>query len=140
MADRMKQCNSVSVHMRFGDYVNNLVYENICTEEYYRKSIEYVKLHIENPVFFVISDDLVRAQSILSNDNYVLVDINRGDSSYLDMYLISTCRHHIMANSSFSWWGVFFSESGGIVVEPDKWININDSQAVWCDGWIKIKG
>lgn len=134
----MKKCNSVSVHLRFGDYVGNSLYDNICTTEYYLNAFDKIKTLEEGLKFFVISDDAERAKKVFAKEDCVYLDINRGEKSYLDMLLISSCKHHIMANSSFSWWGVFFAEDNGIVIAPKKWMNGKNTPDIWSDQWIRV--
>lgn len=113
METKMERNESVSVHIRIGDYLQNLeMYGNICTPEYYRKAFEYMQEKVKNPVFYVFSDEPEKAEEILNGYNYCMVTENRGENSYKDMYLMSRCRHHIIANSTFSWWGAWLDEIG----------------------------
>jgi hypothetical protein len=144
-ADKISSVNSVSLHVRRGDYlseVNKKIFGNICTPEYYSKAIRYIKAHVNDPQFFVFSDDPVWVKDNLKIDapvNYI--DFNTGDNSYEDMRLMSLCRHQVIANSSFSWWGAWLNNHPGkIVLAPDKWIN--DPGCVVGDvipeNWIRI--
>ncbi len=137
--EKMRNTESVSVHMRFGDYVGNSIYDNICTKEYYTKAIEEMKRHYESVNFFVISDDIDKAKKLLDNDDYEYVDWNRQKDSYYDMQLISTCKHNIMANSSFSWWGAWMNNNKNkIIIAPSQWLKNISQGDVWCNSWIKI--
>lgn len=111
----MKNHNSVSVHLRRGDYldpVNDKMFGGICTDEYYLAAITYVINNISSPKFYFFSDDTEFAKKFnqdLANKfpgiNVDIVDINRGEKSYLDIYLMSNCKNNITANSTFSFWG-----------------------------------
>ncbi len=138
IADEMKKCESVSIHMRFGDYVGHKLYSGICTPTYYSKAIDYIKKKTDKPKFYVITDDESAAASILSGEEYVVLSNNRGCKSYMDLFLISSCKHHIMANSSFSWWGVALDKKRtGKVVAPSVWLNGVDAEDIYDNDWYK---
>lgn len=139
IADEMKKRESVSIHMRFGDYVGHKLYSGICTAEYYKKAIACIKKHVISPEFYVITDDEEAASKVLEDEDYTVLRNNRGSDSYKDMYLISSCKHHIMANSSFSWWGVMLDKKkDGVVISPNKWLNGIDDSDIWEEEWIRM--
>lgn len=122
----IRACNAVSLHVRRGDYANNaqnLATHGLCTPDYYRAAIQYFIAHIANPVFFVFSDDIPWAsQNLDIPAPHEYVDHNREDQSFNDMRLMAACQHHIIANSSFSWWGAWLNpQPQKIVVAPAKW-------------------
>ena len=125
-ANRINSTNSVSLHIRRGDYVKTSKRSpahTLCPMEYYQKAIEYIGQHIVNPVYFVFSDDPEWAKANLNiiYPSEIVTD-NIGNQSYVDMQLMSLCRHNIIANSSFSWWGAWLnSNSDKIVVAPKQW-------------------
>lgn len=132
--------NSVSLHLRRGDYVGNSVYEDICNDAYYRKAIEHIKRHVDNPCFFVFSDDPSYARKQYSGKEFKVVDTFVGNKSHYDMYLMTKCKHNIVANSSFSWWGAWLNRNKEkIVICPEKWSNNHALRNTPCDSWIKIK-
>lgn len=126
IANRIGSVNSVSIHIRRGDYVTTPHIANahaLCTLEYYQNAISYIENRITNPVFFIFSDDIewVKANLILSSP-FEIGSGNFGKQSYIDMQLMSLCRHNIIANSSFSWWGAWLnSNSDKKVIAPKKW-------------------
>lgn len=132
--------NSVSVHVRMGDYLHHSdMYGNICTQEYYNKAFSYIQEHIKEPVFYVFSDEPEKAKILLKGYNYYMVTENTGDASYKDMYLMSKCKHHIIANSTFSWWGAWLGEKPNqIVLSPSKWNNLCKKNEVCRKGWRTI--
>lgn len=135
----MNSCNSVSIHIRRGDYVGNSLYESICTDEYYKNSIEYIKKHIEDPVFYIFSDDLEYVKRKYQGKEFVFVEGFSGDKSHYDMFLMSKCRHNIVANSSFSWWGAWLNTyTDKIILCPEKWSKKYVFRDTPCDSWIKI--
>ena len=141
---RATSCNSVSLHVRRGDYLsanNKWLYGGICTTQYYEKAISYIREHVQNPVFYVFSNDIPWVQENLPISDAVYVIHNTGKNSWQDMYLMSRCKHHIIANSTFSWWGAYLgANKEKIVVCPPKLTNRGDSPDLFPDEWIKIEG
>lgn len=136
---KISSTNSVSIHVRRGDYVNNSRYEGICTEEYYDNAIEYIKKHVDNPIFFIFSDDIEYVKNKYHGENYVIVEGFDNSKSHYDMFLMSKCKHNIIANSSFSWWGAWLNiNSSKIVVCPERWSRAKSYKYTPCDSWIKI--
>lgn len=134
---------SVSLHVRHGDYLNSTTewdFSHVCTDLYYQRAIEYIYSNVKNPVFFVFSDDLEYVRKKFSEDCFVIVDINRGKDSWRDMYLMSLCKHNIMANSSFSWWGAWLNKNPDkIVLHPKRFLRNYPTQDFYCENWITIE-
>ena len=121
---KIRNTNSVSLHIRRGDYLGNPVYDHITTPDYYNNAIDYIKKNVENPFFFIFTNDPEWCKVNLTLPNSLIVDVNSGMESYWDMFLMSQCKHNIIANSSFSWWGAWLNEhENKIVIAPRKWIN-----------------
>lgn len=121
---------SVGLHIRRGDYVNNLKageIHGVCSIEYYQEAVNYVAKRTNNPNFFIFSDDISWARENLKiKYRCHYVDNNTGVESYNDMHLMSMCQHNIIANSSFSWWGAWLSlNPKKIIIAPKKWFNDN---------------
>jgi len=126
LAPIIKQTNSVSVHVRRTDYINNPDLGGIVGVEYYNKAIAMAMSKVNKAHFFVFSDDINWAkQHIDFKDSQVLfVDWNVGDRSFRDMQLMSLCKHNIIANSSFSWWGAWLNKNiNKVIISPKKWLN-----------------
>ena len=126
MADTIRSSESVSVHVRRGDYVSNQstnAYHGICSIEYYYKATAIITQKVKDPHFFLFSDDPEWVRENLTFDYpATYVDINSPEKAHEDMRLLSLCKHHVIANSSFSWWGAWLSQSPDkIVVAPKKW-------------------
>ncbi|WP_276353558.1 alpha-1,2-fucosyltransferase [Cohnella caldifontis] len=133
--------NSVSIHVRRGDYVNHPLYSNICTEQYYSRAIEYIMNHVNTPYFYVFSDDIVWCRKNLDLSTQVeYIDWNNGQRSYRDMQLMSFCKHHIIANSTFSWWGAWLNPNPDkIVIAPKRFMNgENDAIDLVPDRWLRL--
>ena len=137
--------NSISLHVRRGDYLspnNQWLFGGICTTKYYEQAIQYICEHVQNPVFYVFSNDILWVRENLNIPKAVYVTHNQGVDSWQDMYLMSKCKHHIIANSTFSWWGAYLNpDKRKTVICPPKMNNIEDgSQNLFPEEWIKIEG
>lgn len=108
MAEEMRNCQSVSVHIRRGDYLkpeNAAMFGNICTDAYYETAMEKIKESVLDAHFYLFSDDVAYVEEKYTGEEYTIVDINHGRDSFYDMWLMSQCKHNICANSTFSFWG-----------------------------------
>ena len=139
----IEDCNAVSLHVRRDDYLSTTYaqgFGGICTTKYYRKAIAYIKENTEQPKLFVFSDDINWCRENLDLADATFVDCNHGDESWQDMYLMSCCKHNIIANSTFSWWGAWLNaHPEKIVVAPDRWWNGLKDDVV-PDEWVRING
>ena len=142
MAIKINATNSVSIHVRRGDYMSPLWYENlgcICDIAYYQRAIAEMERHVKEPHYFVFSDDIDYVRDNLKLPNAEYVNFNHATDSWQDMYLISQCRHHIIANSSFSWWGAWLDKSDEkVVIAPNKWWASLDHDDVVPPAWIRL--
>jgi len=132
--------NSVALHIRRGDYVKFADIHLVCTPAYYENAIAYVQSKVENPIFYVFSEDLkwVR-QNINIPSNSVFVDYNPNLPSSHDMQLMSLCKHQIISNSTYSWWAAWLNPNPDkIVVAPDKWFNDGKDMDIYTDNMIRI--
>jgi len=148
LAREMGSGDTVSVHVRRGDFLNakNQGLHGVCSLDYYREAIGRFQAKRNNPVFYFFTDDAAWV-----NENVVpfagrsqVIVHNTGNDSWKDIYLMSRCKDHIIANSSFSWWGAWLNaERDGEVVAPAHWF-VSD-QGYWNyhdlvpERWIKVK-
>lgn len=125
LALQMKNLNSVSLHVRRGDYLNNLATYEICSPDYYKAAIRYISARVRRPFFYIFSDDIAWVKANIKIDfPHSYVDWNNGVESYNDMRLMSLSKHNIIANSSFSWWGAWLnSNPEKIVIAPHRWFS-----------------
>ena len=121
---------SVSLHMRRGDYTLAVEGNIALPLDYYRRAIDFMRQRFENPAFFIFSDDPDFARNNLPTDiRQVFVEGNDDFSSHEDLRLMAACQHHIIANSSFSWWGAWLNPSlDKIVVAPRHWLLSRESE------------
>jgi len=147
LAKEILGAESVSIHMRRGDYVTlesaRKMHGGICNLDYYQQALKIIAKKVPSPHFFVFSDDISWVQRNLQiNSPVVYVDHNTGAKSYEDMRLMSLCKHNIIANSSFSWWGAWLNQNAKkVVIAPNRWFNdptINTKDVV-PESWIKIE-
>jgi hypothetical protein len=113
----------------------------LCPISYYQNAINYISAQVEQPYFFIFSDDMGWAKENLKMDlPCIYIDHNHGAESYNDMRLMSLCQHHIIANSSFSWWGAWLNASSNkIVIAPKKWFaNNNNVKDLLPIDWITL--
>ena len=141
--NELQSHESVSIHVRRGDYINNPLYGGICDMEYYKKAIKYTQENTHCNLYCIFSNDIEWCKKHLAPlfDQKVVIYVNwnKGKDSYQDMYLMSRCKHNIIANSSFSWWGAWLNDnSTKIVISPQKWNNIRNSEFELPKDWIKI--
>ncbi|QIP13516.1 alpha-1,2-fucosyltransferase [Spirosoma aureum] len=116
----------VSVHIRRGDYVNHPEFSQtfgFVGVDYYQQALDQILGQVKNPRFYVFSDDQAWVQENLPlPDNTVFVRNSGPDGDVADLVLMSRCRHHIIANSSFSWWGAWLNPNPDkLVITPKRW-------------------
>lgn len=122
---KVRTTESVCVHVRRGDYMNpGNEWLQVCDFSYYKRAIEYMNSHISNPVFFIFSNTHNDLEWIKENYDFgikpVYVDMNNKD--YEELTIMSSCRHFIISNSTFSWWASYLSDSEKkIIVSPSVW-------------------
>lgn len=127
VAAEARGSESVMIHVRRGNYVTDartLSIHGVCSPDYYRAAIVQLRAECANPRFFVFSNDMQWSRENLPlGDDAVFVEGN-GDAPEMDIHLMAQCRHHIIANSSFSWWGAWLADTPGqVVIAPDPWFD-----------------
>ena len=138
----MQLNNSVSIHVRRGDYLNGYYFETlgkICDIDYYKRAIALINKEVNDPYFYIFSDDPGYVAENLKIENATYVDFNRGRDSWQDMYLMSQCKHNIIANSTFSWWGAWLNTNlNKIVIAPNRWFANMDNDEIVLPEWIRL--
>jgi hypothetical protein len=136
--------NTVSIHIRRGDYVTNtdanILLGGSCDLSYYENAISYIKKNVSQPYFQFFSDDIdwVR-EHFIDLGNVQFIDWNHQTDSWQDMMLMSKCKHNVIANSSFSWWGAWLNNNANkIVIAPSKWFNSHETLDIVPENWIRI--
>jgi hypothetical protein len=126
LAAHIRATNSVSVHVRRGDYVSNpqaAKLHGTCTPAYYERAIGRMTAEVPEAHFYVFSDDPAWArENLVFERPATIVDFGIDSDACRDLWLMSLCRHHIVANSSFSWWGAWLAgRPDGLVLAPEHW-------------------
>lgn len=122
----MLSTNSVSIHIRRGDYLERKNMESvggICTKEYYMKAINVIKEKVESPIFLFFSDDPLFVEQNFRLPNMIIVKNNTGNKSFFDMYLMAHAQNMILANSTFSCWAAYLNKNAKNIIAPNNWNN-----------------
>lgn len=142
---QIKQCNAISVHIRRGDYANNPVntaFHGLIGVAWYQQAMSIIKEKVHNPHFFFFSDDIEWVKEhFLPQNNFYFIEPTPEELSYQDMYIMSQCKHNIIANSSFSWWGAWLNQNPDkIVIAPKQWFldKNTDTKDVIPVSWIAL--
>jgi hypothetical protein len=126
LLDQILRGNSVSLHIRRGDYISNPAAEKtffICDLAYYQRAVSMIAERVSDAVYFVFTDDPAWVEKEFRID-FPMVLVSRPNAwpAHDDLRLMSHCSHHIIANSSFSWWGAWLNpKRNKIVVAPSRW-------------------
>jgi len=125
LLDEIAACDAVALHVRRGDYVSNpaaTAYHGLCGLDYYNAAICRLEETVSQPHFFVFSDDLDWVRANLDTGHPTTWVGDNADTPWEDLRLMAACRHFIVANSSFSWWGAWLGEwPGKEVIAPARW-------------------
>jgi hypothetical protein len=142
---RIDSTCAVSLHVRRGDYVDEpgtTQYHGVCSLEYFRAAVQYIQDQAGSIHLFVFSDDQEWSRRNLPlGPPTTVVDANSSERGFRDMQLMARCRHHIVANSSFSWWGAWLNPSPTkIVVAPRRWFHAsrNDTRDLIPSSWVQL--
>lgn len=150
-AEKMRNENAVCIHVRQLHGVGNITNPQPLPSirslgvDYYQESINYIVRRVKNPVFFIFSDYPPWVQkNIRISHPTVFVTHNSiaGETkNYEDLWLMTQCKHYIIANSTFSWWGAWLSDNAGKIViapDPDRWDFEHFSRSLILDKWIAL--
>jgi hypothetical protein len=139
---RLRASNAVCVHVRRGDYLlpAHFTHHGLCSAGYYQRALGLIRARVANPQFFVFSDDWRWCREHLADTDVVIVDANKPDAAQDELRLMAACRHHVIANSSLSWWAAWLAGSSGqIVVAPSPWFTHRpQTPDLFPAGWVTI--
>jgi hypothetical protein len=133
---------SVGIHIRRGDYISNVHNRKIfstCSPDYYLESINFMKKKLSDPSFYIFSDDInwVKQQNIFAQ--FTVIEGNKASE---DFFLMSQCKHNIIANSTFSWWAAWLNQNKNkVVIAPKQWYHgkLNEKTAdLIPPSWIRM--
>jgi len=124
---RIKNSNSISIHIRRGDYITNPKHKEIyktISSDYYFQAMDFLNEKVKNPVFFIFSDDMNWVKSIFNIKNYNITFVEI-DNAVSCMHLMTNCMCNIIANSTFGWWGAWLNQNKNkVVVSPKEWFTV----------------
>lgn len=132
--------NSVAVHFRLGDYKNTGHMHYCLDRHYYQNAFDQMSSSLGHVKYFIFSDEIDEVKSLFKIENAVYIE-NDPDNKIDDLFLMSKCRHNIIANSSYSWWGAWLNQNPDkIIIAPRKWFNNKDinTSDLLPEEWIKI--
>ena len=137
--NQIRSVNAVSLHVRRGDYLKLKDSLGLGSLDYYRRAVTYMADHILEPHFFIFSDDLEWCRQNLDIP-YPCTYVDKAwDSDIWDIYMMRLCRHNIIANSTFSWWGGWLNENPAkIVIAPKIWTRDNRPTDILPENWVKL--
>lgn len=141
--EKIKKTESVSIHVRRGDYMKGIhfeMYGSVCTKGYFEVAIDKINKMLEKPHFFVFSNDLQWVKENFVMERCTFVDCNKAKDSWKDMYLMSNCKYNINSNSTFSWWGSYLNcNESKVVIIPHYFVNNLETKDFYPSSWLRIK-
>lgn len=131
-----ERINKVSIHVRRGDYTRKSKFHNLLTFDYYQSAMN----HFPNEKFIIFSDDLEWCKNKFVGERF---SFYKGENDLEDLFVMSSCDHNIIANSSFSWWAAWINKNKNKkVIIPKQWFGVNysllDTSDIRCDSWIQL--
>ena len=145
--NKIVSSNSISIHIRRGVYISDPHLFNLyphCSLTYYYNVISYIVKKIQHPIFFVFSNEIEWAKKYVKID-YPTVFIENSGPDYEHLFLMSQCKHNIIADSTFSWWGAWLNNNPSkIIIAPKKWYNDSKQNRIYMhniipQSWVTIK-
>jgi len=142
LKNTMECQNSVFIGVRRGDYSKELSHYGSFSTQYYRNAMGFISAHVDNPVFYIFSNDIQWCKTNIDWGNHTVVfrDLDQQTSDFEELQLMTSCKHAIIVNSTFNWWGAtLIKNDRKIVCCPEKWWFDNKPIDIINNGWIKIK-
>lgn len=142
MLESIRSCNSISVHVRRGDFLDSQNYQKfgaVCTLDYFVTAIGRMHSLVDNPHFFFFTNDHAWVREHFAGDRFTVVDLNSGADSWKDMFLMSNCAHNIGSNGSFSWWAAYLNKNPAKnVIVPNNFVVGRHFEDIYPDTWIRL--
>ena len=143
LLQQIECCESVSLHVRRTDYIDeeHKHIHNLCSEKYYKNAINKIREVYPKAMFFIFTDDKEWCKNHFKGRCFSVVELEEGPKTDIaEMMLMSKCKHHIIANSSFSWWAAWLNDAPEkMVIAPAKWINNKDMDDIYTDRMLKVE-
>lgn len=145
LVTEIESCNSVCISVRGGNYLNPKIKKDlfVCDNVYFINAVKQICNYVDNPVFFVFSDDINWAKQYINFDNcfpnHKFIYESGSDSVAEKIRLMMKCKNYIISNSSFSWWAQFLCDNRNkIVIAPDRWFTNGNRCGLYMDNWILV--
>lgn len=144
LLDKIKSVQSVSIHIRRGDFMSVVTNNPLMPVSYYKNAVEYIKEKIPSPHFFIFSDDIEWAKKNLSFIEQIEFVSQPDMCDYEELTIMSRCKHNIIGNSTFSWWGAWLNiHPDKIVISPKNWLGDTERNKIYVshllpESWIQI--
>lgn len=140
--EQIKTSESVSVHVRRGDFMDSNNFNKlgaVCTLNYFLTAIEKMKSILKTPRFFFFTNDDSWVRANFRDSDYTIIDINKKEDSWKDMFLISNCPNQIDSNGSFSWWSSWLNKNRNpVVMVPKNFLSGRHFEDIYPENWIKL--
>lgn len=137
--DKIKNRNSVCISVKVQHNVGSSIYD-VCSKEYWEKAIKYITENVENPLFFVCSDNVdYVVNNLIDTEKYDVIFQDKDFPVYLSLAAMAKCKHFIIGNTSFGWWAQYLGDyPEKIVIAPSKWYAIDVPCDLMDENWIKL--
>jgi len=140
--EQIKSANSVSVHVRRGDFMDSYNYNKlgaVCTLNYFLCAIKKMRSLVDSPHFFFFTNDNSWVKTNFKGPDFTIININTNANSWKDMFLISNCSQHINSNGSFSWWSSWLNKDRRpFVIVPKNFVANKHFEDVYPGSWIQL--
>ena len=158
---QIENTSAVGIHIRRSDSrANEELYEGICTADYYCAAVDYIQERCPDATYYIFSNEpkwvkstrkaliqsqikegMSREEVTAIKKKFIMVQSNTEYTAYLDLLLLSKCKHNVLSNSSFSWWGAWLNDnSDKIMVAPTPWMNNSNGEEIYTEGMVLING
>ena len=138
LMERILETTSVSIHVRRGDYVNH-PHIGMLGKKYYQEAVSQIEKSVSDPTYFIFSNEMTWCRDKFSSLRNV-VYVEGTESELTDFQLMASCKHNIIANSSYSWWAAWSNETTNkIIIAPQNWLAHNPFNCSWAlPEWIQL--
>lgn len=138
--DLLKSRNSVCISIKVEHNVGSSLYD-VCTKDYWKKAIKYISENVDNPLFFICSDNVEYVlENLIDYDKYDIICQDSRQPVNVSLAAMAACKHFIIGNTSFGWWAQYMSNNPNkIVIAPSKWMKVDMPIDIYQDNWIKIE-
>ena len=138
---KVSEGSAVAIHIRRTDYLKADSIHHVLGMEYFSKAIQFIESKVSKPHYYVFSDDNAFVKDNFSGADYTILNYRDNDAAFFDFLAIKNCQHHIIANSTFSWWAAYLgSKSNNYILAPSICLTTQDLnlEMTYPKNWIVI--